>query len=140
MKKTGLGGNPLGWIKDTKKEVKPKKLTRVEKEGIKEVEKAFGGVVKFKAKKIDKKARTSEVPKFRTYIKHSVLLSQEHLDHLHNLERAIMTQRESGKERITKNSILRCYIEAISSLNINLKNISDETELLKRIKVKLRTS
>lgn len=129
MRKTGLGGNPLEWIKNTKKEVKPKKLTRAE-----------GRIVKFKAKKIARKGRTSEVPKFRTYIKHSVLLSQEHLDHLHNLERTIMTQRVSGRERITKNSILRCYINVLSDLNIDLRDIPDEAELLKRIKAKFRTS
>lgn len=125
MAKTGLGGNPLEWIKDTKKKDKPPKLTRVEKKGV---------------KKTDKKVRTSEVPKFRTYIKHSVLLSRKHLDHLHNLERVIMAQRESGRERITKNSILRCYIDILSDFKIDLRNIPDEKELLKRIKAKFRTS
>lgn len=125
MKKTGLGGNPLEWIKETKKKAKPQKLTRVEKKGI---------------KKIDKTIQTSEVPKFRTYVKHSVLLSREHLDHLHDLERAIMAQRKSGRERITKNSILRCYVDVLSDLKIDFRNIPDETELLKRIKTKFRTS
>ncbi|MFH1901551.1 MAG: hypothetical protein ABIK26_04785 [Candidatus Omnitrophota bacterium] len=133
MKKTGLGGNPLEWIKDTKKEVEPQKLTRVEKKGIKKIDK------KGQSSEVQK-SRTSELPKFRTYIKHSVLLSQEHLDHLHNLERAIMAQRKSGKERITKNSILRCYIDVLSDLNINLRDIQNETELLKRIKAKFRSS
>jgi len=125
MKKTGLGGNPLQWIKDTKKEVKPKKVNQSKKKAV---------------KKTNRQKQTSEVPKFRSYIKHSVLLSQEHLDHLHNLERAIMAQRKSGKERITKNSILRCYMDVFSSLNIDLRGIADEAELLKRIKANFRTS
>jgi hypothetical protein len=114
MKKTGLGENPLAWIKDTKEA--PEEKTQA------------------KAVKTDK---SSELPKFRRYIKHTVFLSQEHLDHLHNLERAIMSKRKGGKERITKNSILRCYINALSNLDIDLRNIPDEAELLKRIKEKL---
>jgi hypothetical protein len=125
MKKTGLGENPLAWIKDTKK--------------------APEGETQAKAVKTDRSSevqnfRSSEVPKYRRYIKHTVFLSQEHLDHLHNLERAIMSERKGGKERITKNSILRCYINALSNLNIDPRNIPDEAELLKRIKEKLNLS
>lgn len=114
MKKTGLGEDPLSWIKDTKKGAKTAKIRRG-----------------------PKKARKSELPKFRTLVKHTVFLSQDQIDRLHTLERAIMRGRKSGSERITKNTILRCYIEALNDLNFDTKNISDEKELLSRIKAKL---
>ncbi|HAW50585.1 TPA: hypothetical protein DCX16_06525 [bacterium] len=84
------------------------------------------------------KVITSKLPKFRTFeIKLSILLKNSQLEFLNRLERKIMLNRSSynKKERVTKNSIIRACIDAISSLEIDISEIPDERELLKRIKL-----
>ncbi|MEW6096195.1 MAG: hypothetical protein AB1567_06685 [bacterium] len=81
------------------------------------------------------------MPKFRTFdVKLSILLREDQLEHLANLERQIMKSRSSHnkKERITKNSIIRVYIDVLSSVNIDKSEIKDEAELLRRLKSKLQ--
>lgn len=125
-KKTGLGENPLNWIRNTTQEVKTK-------------EKPLGAVQK-RAEKVQK-FRTSEVPKFKTFeVKLSILLRQDQLDFLEKTTRGIMATRTevTKKERITKNTILRAYIDAVKEFSVDIKNIPDEKELLRRIREKIK--
>ncbi|RMF86899.1 MAG: hypothetical protein D6736_14015 [Nitrospinota bacterium] len=87
------------------------------------------------------KVETSKVPKFQTFeIQLSVRLREDQLFFLEKLVRTIMTHRDRHhrRERITKNTILRVAIDALKDLDIDLRNIPDEAELLRRIKAKLR--
>jgi hypothetical protein len=160
-KKTGLGDNPLDWIRDTSQpesetsevpefetsEVKKFKTSKDRKSKTSEVPKlSTSGGPKFKALETPKsktsevaKFVTSEVPKFLTFEKLSILIREDQLDLLTRLERSILRSRDKAhrKERITKNSILRAYIDALAELDLDLENISDEEELLRRIKEKL---
>jgi hypothetical protein len=80
--------------------------------------------------------RVSHQPKFKTFdIKLSILLRQDQLDWLSLMERKIMKNRTSKnkKERITKNSIIRACLDLINDLDIDIREISDETELLNRL-------
>lgn len=98
----------------------------------------------FEITKFEKKEpqlKPIKMPKFKTYeVKLSILLRQDQLDHLTNLEWQIMRNRSSAnkKERITKNSILRAYIDVLSNLEIDTSEIPDEKELFKRLKSKLQ--
>ena len=79
---------------------------------------------------------SSKLPKFRTFeVKLSILLKTNQLDNLNKFERKIMIGRSSQnkKERITKNSIIRCAVDLISKLDIDTKEIADERELSLRI-------
>jgi hypothetical protein len=85
--------------------------------------------------------KTSELPKFRTFeIKLSILLRQDQLDFLESLAREIMSNREQGykKERITKNSIIRTFIDILKEIDFDNDNISDEKELFERIKRQIK--
>jgi len=124
-KKTGLGKDPLSWIEDTSKRAKPKKKPKPKP--------------KRRAQKVQE-SRTSEVPKFRTFeVKLSILLREDQLEILEKLTREIMANRDSTnkRERITKNTILRAYIDALKDLDIGKENIADEAELLRRIKERI---
>jgi len=118
MKKTGLGKNPLDWIKPTieeKRRKKKKEKARVEKR---------------------------DIPKYQTFdVRLTVLLKDEHLDFLEKLAREIKKNRtrEFRKERITKNTLIRCFIEAFSKAKINTKNIPDEETLLTRLLEKIKS-
>lgn len=125
-KKTGLGEDPLSWIEDTSKRAEPKKKKPKPRP-------------KKRAEKVQE-SRTSEVPKFRTFeVKLSILLREDQLDTLEKLTREIMANRGSTnkRERITKNTILRAYIDALGDLDIDKENIADEAELLRRIKERI---
>jgi len=125
-KKTGLGEDPLSWIEDTRKRAEPKKKKPKPRP-------------KKKAEKVQE-SRISEVPKFRTFeVKLSILLREDQLDTLEKLTREIMANRDSTnkRERITKNTILRAYIDALGDLEIDKENIVDEAELLRRIKERI---
>ncbi len=80
---------------------------------------------------------SSKLPKFKTYEKLTILLKAFNLEYLDKLEKKIMRNRSSKnkKERITKNSILRCILDVISKLPIDTSEIPDERELLKRIEL-----
>jgi len=121
--KTGLGDNPLKWIKDTSKEFVRKEDAQY----------------KVGSAKIQK-SQTLRVPKFKTFKAHLwVLIRKDQLEFLEGFAREIMMNREPGnkRERITKNTVLRTYIDILKDVQINKKNIPDETELIKRIKEKV---
>ena len=116
-KKKVLGVDPLSWIKKTDE-------TYVER----------------KNRQYPKSQNKSKVPKYESYeVKLTVRLSEEHLDFLSSLEREIMKNRsrENRKERITKNSIIRSFIDSLMDLNYEKSEISTEEELTKRINRKI---
>lgn len=93
-------------------------------------------VTKPEIQEVIKEEQSSKLPKFRTFeIKLSILLKADQLENLNRLERKIMTSRTSGnkKERITKNSIIRCAIDLVTNLDIDTREIGDERELAFRI-------
>lgn len=85
--------------------------------------------------RIEDKVLSSKVPKFQTYEKLTIRIKPSNLEYLDSLEKKIMRSRSSKnkKERITKNSILRCILDAIAKFPIDTQEISDERELFKRI-------
>lgn len=126
-RKTGLGNN-LPWIIDTTKKAKqvPKSTSN-------------NGVKRLVTSEVEK-SRISHVPKFRTFeVKLSVLLTQDQLDFLEKFTRNIMINRDrdNKRERITKNTIIRAYIDALKDLDIDINNIPDQETLLQRLKEKL---
>jgi len=150
MKKKKIGSAIDGYLetlrKGTKKEnkLKKSKTSKVKKLESQEVKKSKLSEVKKSRTSELKESKTSKVinfhtsklPKYRTLIKLSILLRQDQLDSLENITREIMQHRKKGnkKERITKNTILRAYIDALKDLTVKTNNIPDEAELLKRIK------
>jgi hypothetical protein len=87
-------------------------------------------------RKEPKERPSSKLPKFKTFeVKLSILLRTDQLEFLNRLEKRIMRSRspENKRERITKNTIIRCAIDLISRLNIDIEEIADERELLKRM-------
>ncbi|HOV22017.1 MAG TPA: hypothetical protein PLW95_04970 [bacterium] len=121
MKKTGLGKDPLEWIKPTvEKKIPEKELPTKRSKEI--IEKQIG-------------------PKYQTFdIRLTVLLKNTHLEFLDKLVREIHKNRtkEFKRERITKNTLIRCFIEAFSKTEINIKNIPDEETLFSRILEKIK--
>jgi hypothetical protein len=120
MKKTGLGRDPLNWIKPTSEKKKP-----VEKEIQKRV-----------LSRENKKER-EYLPKFKTFdVRLTSLLRDDQLEFLERLIRDIRKNRTSEyrKERITKNTLIRVFIDAFMDKDIDTANISDEKDLLKRIR------
>jgi len=80
--------------------------------------------------------QSSKLPKFKTFeVNLNILLKANQLDYLNKFEKKIMISRSSQnkKERITKNSIIRCAVDLISKLDIDTKEIADERELSLRI-------
>ncbi len=80
--------------------------------------------------------KVSNQPKFKTFdVKLSILLRQDQLDWLSLMERKIMKSRSSRnkKERITKNSLIRACLDLINDLDIDVREIADEAELLNRL-------
>ena len=62
-----------------------------------------------------------------------VRVDQEEL--LTRIVRSVSSSRDKDhkKERITKATIIRAYIDALSTVSVDLSNISDEKVLLQRI-------
>ena len=121
MKKTGLGKDPLSWIKPTVTE----KIVKVTD---KKHEKA-------------KKGTLDEIPKFRTFeVRLTTLLRDDQLDFLDKLVREIKKNRtaEYRKERITKNTLLRVFVDAFMNTQLNTQNIPDEKILLSRVLEKIK--
>jgi len=118
MKKRGLGKDPLSWIDSTV----------IEKENI-EVE-----VKKEKEEILEEKKEN--IPKYKTFeIRLTSLLREDQLEFLEKLIREIHKNREPHyrKERITKNTLIRVFIDAFKNVKFDIKNIPDEETLLKRI-------
>ncbi len=116
MKKGGLGKDPLSWISSTVIEETTKTTKKEEKENIEKAEKS--------------------IPKYQTFeIRLTTLLREDQLEFLEKLIREIHKNREPQyrKERITKNTLIRVFIDAFKDVNFNIKNIPDENTLLERV-------
>ncbi|MGA7077027.1 MAG: hypothetical protein WBZ42_10895, partial [Halobacteriota archaeon] len=75
-------------------------------------------------------------PKYQQLdVKLYVLLRDDQLEFLARLTREIMKNRTSEykTERITKNTIIRALVDNLRELELDIRNIPDETELAKRI-------
>ncbi len=126
MKKTGLGRDPLSWITQT----------MPEKDKRKTVEKRAESISDNRGK-----TRKEKLPKFQTFeVRLTSLLREDQLDFLEKLIRDIQKNRtrEHKKERITKNTLMRVFIDAFMHVKINTSNIPDEEILLERVKEKMR--
>ena len=80
--------------------------------------------------------KAAQLPKYqRLDVKLYVLLRDDQLEFLAKLTREIMKNRTSAYkvERITKNTIIRALIDNLKDLELDVRNIPDETELAKRI-------
>ncbi len=120
MKKTGLGRDPLNWINSTLKGKMP-----VEKK------------IELHISPRKKKGEKEHLPKFKTFeVRLTSLLREDQLEFLEKLTREIQKNRtpEYRKERITKNTIIRVFIDAFMEKKLDTSNIPDEETLLKRIK------
>jgi hypothetical protein len=74
------------------------------------------------------------IPKYQTYeAKLSILISAEQHSYLEDMVARIMRNRKLKRERITKNSVLRAMIDFMQTLDLDLENVPDERELLKRM-------
>ncbi|MCM8832611.1 MAG: hypothetical protein NC816_01625 [Candidatus Omnitrophica bacterium] len=116
MRKGGLGKDPLSWISSTVKEEQEQKSEVIQKK--------------------EEKREVKEIPKFKTFeVRLTTLLREDQLEFLEKLIRDIHRNREPQyrKERITKNTLIRVFIDAFRNVNFNIKNIPDEEELLNRI-------
>ena len=113
MKKTGLGRDPLAWIKPT-----------VEERGTRK-----------------EKTKEKGIPKFQTFeVKLTTLLREDQLEFLERLVREIKKNRTAPyrKERITKNTLIRVFIDAFMHTQIDTRNIPDEETLLSRVIEKIK--
>jgi len=93
----------------------------------------------------EKGKRKSEVKKLRSSVldedmeaeleRLTVPLPFDQVQALSKLERSIMKNRSrnSKKQRITKNSIIRACLEVFLTLDLDTNEIPDETELARRI-------
>lgn len=116
MKKGGLGKDPLSWISSTlETEEKKEKIDR-----------------EIKEEEVEEK----RIPKYKTFeVRLTSLLREDQLEFLEKLIRDIHKNREPQyrKERITKNTLIRVFIDAFRNVKFNLKNIPDEETLLERV-------
>ena len=117
MKKTGLGTDPLSWIQPTTgTTVRPKPPRR--------------------PAALPRKRAGEKVPKFQTFeVRLTALLRDDQLEFLEKLVRDIRKNRTSEfkKERITKNTLIRVFLDAFREANLDLSNVSDEETLLARV-------
>ncbi|MBN1444521.1 MAG: hypothetical protein JW957_00240 [Candidatus Omnitrophica bacterium] len=121
MKKTGLGRDPLKWINSTSESAE---RSSVEKE----VE------LHLSAKK---KKEHGKLPKYKTFdIRLTSLLREDQLEFLEKLIRDIQKNRapEFREERITKNTLMRVFIDAFMDVKIDTADIPDEEALLKKVR------
>ncbi len=122
MKKTGLGRDPLKWISPTSESAEK---VSVEKE------------VELHLSTKKKKKESDRLPKFKTFdIRLTSLLREDQLEFLEKLIRDIQKNRapEYRKERITKNTLMRVFIDAFMDVKIDTADIPDEETLLKKIR------
>ena len=94
-----------------------------------------------KKKKIKQTTKSENIPKFKTFdVRLTVLLREDQLDFLEKLVREIQKNREPEyrEERITKNTLIRVFIDAFRKVKLNTKNIPDEETLLQRVLEQLR--
>jgi hypothetical protein len=73
-------------------------------------------------------------PKFKQYdVKLSILLTGEQLDLLDKLVKEMMRSRSVKRERLTKNTLLRCLVDLLDVLPFDTQDIPDEDELRRRL-------
>ncbi len=126
MKKTGLGRDPLKWISPTSESAEKVSVER-------EVE------LHLSAKK--KKKEAERLPKFKTFdIRLTSLLREDQLEFLEKLIRDIQKNRapEYRKERITKNTLMRVFIDTFMDVKIDTADIPDEETLLKKVRQSIK--
>ena len=146
-KTTGMGSKPLSWMRDTRAEEpdvvapdasdpaekpRPVKKKRSADSKPNARDNSHGADVKSEVRK----SGTSKGPKFETFdVKLSVLLRNDQLEFLERLTRETMgnRNRDSRKERITKNTVVRACLDALQGVEMDTGNIPDEEELLRRI-------
>ncbi|MCM8829478.1 MAG: hypothetical protein NC824_00540 [Candidatus Omnitrophica bacterium] len=124
MKKTGLGRDPLKWIQPTTNE---KKI--IEKE------------IDLKISHEKKGKKGVPIPKFKTFeVRLTSLLREDQLVFLEKLTREIQKNRAPAfrKERITKNTLIRVFIDAFMGTQIDTSNIPDEETLLERVRERVK--
>lgn len=147
-KRTGLGENQP-WIRNTRDETTapttslpdtmppPKKRVPARKHQASqkpEVEVQRAETVKNSPEV--QQSETLEVPKFETFeVKLSILLREDQLAFLERMTREIMgnRDRDSRRERITKNTIVRACLDVLQGLEIDTAKVPDEEELRRRI-------
>ncbi|MCM8818647.1 MAG: hypothetical protein NC915_04135 [Candidatus Omnitrophica bacterium] len=119
MKKGGLGKDPLSWISSTIAEEK---------------------TIEQKKEEILEEKEEKKVPKFQTFeVRLTTLLREDQLEFLEKLIRDIHKNRQPQfrKERITKNTLIRVFIDAFKDVKFNIEDIPDEETLLSRISEKV---
>lgn len=75
------------------------------------------------------------VPRFAAF-ELTVPFHAHQVDRLESLARAIMRGRavEYRAERITKNTVLRAWLEVLACVNVDLTNLRDEADLVERFR------
>jgi len=128
MKKTGLGKDPLSWIKTTERKApavksEPRPAAPAPAPRPRPQERQTG-------------------PKFMTFeVRLTTLLRDDQLEYLEKIIRDIRKNRsrEYRAERITKNTLLRALIDAFMKIEFDTGNIGDEQELLARLLAAVRS-
>jgi hypothetical protein len=121
MKKRGLGRDPLSWINSTVIEEEKVEEERRKEDIIEE--------------------KRENIPKYKTFeVRLTSLLREDQLEFLEKLIREIHKNREPQyrKERITKNTLIRVFIDAFKNVKFDIKNIPDEETLLERVLEKVK--
>jgi hypothetical protein len=121
MKKRGLGRDPLSWINSTV----------IEEEKVEEE----------RRKEDILEEKRENIPKYKTFeVRLTSLLREDQLEFLEKLIREIHKNREPQyrKERITKNTLIRVFIDAFKNVKFDIKNIPDEETLLERVLEKVK--
>jgi len=121
MKKRGLGRDPLSWINSTV----------IEEEKVEEERKKEDII----------EGKKENIPKYKTFeVRLTSLLREDQLEFLEKLIREIHKNREPQyrKERITKNTLIRVFIDAFQNVKFDIKNIPDEETLLERVLEKVK--
>ncbi|HOL66266.1 MAG TPA: hypothetical protein PKX93_02255 [bacterium] len=114
MKKTGLGKDPLSWIQPTVSN------------RVKEVKASSAPL-----------SPAAGQPKFRTFeVRLTTLLRSDQLEFLERLVREIQKNRSTAyrQERITKNTLIRVFIDTFKEARFDTTNIPDESALLQRVR------
>ena len=79
-------------------------------------------------------AAAGHAAKFRSFdVKLSVLMTGAQADALDRVVKEIMRHRSEKRERITKNTLMRCLIDLLEHLTFAMANIPDEDELRRRL-------
>lgn len=80
------------------------------------------------------KSRGSAAPKSTGYKRVRVSLRPDQVEHLEDLASEIMCNRVSKGKRVTRNTILRAYIDVLKDVEYSRVNIANESYLYRRIR------